>query len=327
MDHPFEKAAGFLQDPKTLALILGASGLSGLAGGYLSSKNERARRGETSSQRRKRILRNSLYAALAGGGAAALGTYGMHRLGNVKPEVDRSVGALLKKYGLTAGLTGAGVGATLYGPGIINKADQQIARTTLASLAGEMMETKDPDMLRGHVDRWLASGDVNSPKRKALITNLRSTILAKLPKAAPEEVLDNLLIRAGYAPDKKNILSDLLPKGLFQKNPNLPDFVGKAQGKLGQMEMPALGRKAKQFFAGDRDIETLLKMKGSDVGIYTPYGKIMKPAERAALDPSATKGLGLKGAMNPRTKGLITLASMLGLPMLASQTLYAQPEI
>jgi hypothetical protein len=323
MENAFEKVAISLKDPKTLALILGASGLSGLAGGYLSSKNEKAKRGETRAERRKRIMRNALYSALAGGSAAALGAQGVESLGNVKPDVDTSIAALAKKYGLTSGVAGLTTGGALYGPELFKKNDREIARRSLQALASESLKTNLQGLSDEDVRNYLAhgygkGGDTNKTYGK-IINAIKGNLSAKHQVNDSEKMIDNLLIRAGYRPhfNEADTLSDILPKGLASKFPQ------KAQ----DYKLPPVKRMLKQFFMGDKDLEKLMQSNiGHSVGIDTPYGKRMSPAEAAARN-LAPDQVHLKGALNPRIKAYLTLAAMAGAPMLASQTLYEQPEL
>lgn len=76
-----------LKNPGALNPVLAAAGASGLLGGVATAGTAR-RRGETPGQRRLRILRNALLAAGAGGGAVALGSYGLRQGQNALPVDD-----------------------------------------------------------------------------------------------------------------------------------------------------------------------------------------------------------------------------------------------
>ena len=97
-----------LGENKDLAYTLAAAGLAGAGGGYLSSKAEDPL--ESKGDRMRRILKNTLLSAGMGGGAMALGRYGMGQLNTSRPSGDltplqsaATPGGFLASLGLAAG--------------------------------------------------------------------------------------------------------------------------------------------------------------------------------------------------------------------------------
>ena len=128
-----------LKDPKTLSLILGTAGASGLAGGYLSSQTP-ARRGETPGSRRLRILRNALLTAGLGGGATALGAAGVQHLENALPAND--VDPVTHTLGSPVASGAAGLGTMAW----LNRGSHKEMDTAATSLAKNLRGVAGQDL-------------------------------------------------------------------------------------------------------------------------------------------------------------------------------------
>lgn len=83
--NKFKEVGDYLKANPSIATMLLAGGGAGLAGGMLTG-NSPERAGESSKDRRLRILRNALLTAGAGAGAAGLGMYGYDKFKNAIPE-------------------------------------------------------------------------------------------------------------------------------------------------------------------------------------------------------------------------------------------------
>lgn len=122
-----------LKDPSTLNPILAAAGASGLLGGFATAQTAR-RRGETAGQRRLRIIRNALLAAGAGGGAVALGSYGLHNAANALPAGDEDPVKKTLTGGAAHGIAGL---ATLLG---LNGGSSAAKRDSAGLLQNRLLE-------------------------------------------------------------------------------------------------------------------------------------------------------------------------------------------
>lgn len=259
-DKPFygygEQAVKTFSDPKNIVAILGTAGATGLLGGYLSSKTPGPLR-ETPQQRRKRVLKNALLAAGAGGTAMGAGLYGYNTLFNQPAPSQGLIGAA---WGNTFGQLGGRSKAYLAGAGIggaVNnyRAMKADSAAHLANLA--QTQKVKPDQLRA-----LVSAESDPTIRSKVVNNLAE----KLTGEGMAEKAKGLPVRGAGAQQIEGLLYDA---GL-NSNLSTKERLGRTFGRYVHVH-PDVGV-ASGFGGKMRQVGSVLKNKTSPISL-APRGR------------------------------------------------------
>lgn len=194
------KSAGYI-----LPASLAAAAAGGLGGGVLTARGEE-RPEESRSERRNRILKNSIMGALGAGAGVGLGMYGVDQIGTAAPTGDDGSLIGAARSPLIVGGLGAGGYAALGRSPQFNAAHQGRVellteinrRINGASLRDEIKANKElrtPGGFKAYFDQT-----VNELGGRGRVTRILQS--RKLP-GGPVKNLDRLLMRAGMEPTKQ----------------------------------------------------------------------------------------------------------------------------